>query len=86
MLRTYKARLLSDRVQWQGDSPNGTDPVDVYITVLEPARMSASLDCGCQMADALRRIAERGGLREPADAAAWQREIRVDPPLPGRED
>jgi len=86
MLRTHKARLMSDRVQWQGESPNRTDPVNVYITVLEPACTSAPLeDGGRQMADALRRIAERGGLSELPDAAEWQREIRLDRPLPGRE-
>ena len=36
--------------------------------------------------DALRRIATRGGIRSIPDPAAWQREIRKDRPLPGREE
>jgi len=36
--------------------------------------------------DALSRIADRGGLAEIQDPAAWQREIRKDRSLPGRDD
>ena len=34
---------------------------------------------------ALRRLRARGTFREIADPVAWQREIRRDRPLPGRE-
>lgn len=36
--------------------------------------------------DSLRRIAARGGLTSIPDAARWEREIRQDRPLPGREE
>lgn len=36
--------------------------------------------------DALRKLRELGGLRDVIpDPVAWQREIRTDRPLPGRE-
>ena len=36
--------------------------------------------------DALRKLRESGGLRDVIpDPVAWQREIRTDRPLPGRE-
>ena len=35
---------------------------------------------------ALQRIADRGGIPSIPDASAWQREIRKDRPLPGREE
>lgn len=35
--------------------------------------------------DALSRIADRGGLADIKDPATWQRELRQDRPLPGRE-
>ncbi|MBX7211581.1 MAG: hypothetical protein K1X78_24960 [Verrucomicrobiaceae bacterium] len=35
--------------------------------------------------DALSRIADRGGLDSIDDPVAWQRELRQDRPLPGRE-
>jgi hypothetical protein len=34
----------------------------------------------------LRRIAARGGIRHIPDPTRWQREIRQDRPLPGREE
>jgi hypothetical protein len=35
---------------------------------------------------ALERIAARGGFRHIKDPGEWQREIREDGPLPGREE
>ena len=34
---------------------------------------------------ALKRLRDRGTFREISDPVAWQREIRKDRPLPGRE-
>ncbi len=34
---------------------------------------------------ALKRLRDRGTFREITDPVAWQREIRKDRPLPGRE-
>jgi hypothetical protein len=34
----------------------------------------------------LRRIAARGGMKNIPDPARWQREIRLDRSLPGREE
>jgi hypothetical protein len=36
--------------------------------------------------DSLRRIAARGGIKNIPDPTQWQREIRKDRPLPGREE
>lgn len=41
---------------------------------------------GAKKLDSLRRIAERGGIKNIPDPARWQREIRQDRPLPGREE
>ncbi len=41
---------------------------------------------GKAMADALRAIADRGGAPSIADPVQWQRDIRKDRPLPGREE
>jgi len=35
--------------------------------------------------DALRKLRERGTFKEISDPVAWQREIRKDRPLPGRD-
>ena len=41
---------------------------------------------GERRSDSLRRIAARGGIKSIPDPARWQREIRQDRPLPGREE
>jgi len=40
---------------------------------------------GKRMAEILEEIAADGGVAEIADPLAWEREIRQDRPLPGRE-
>jgi hypothetical protein len=45
----------------------------------EPAMRVAALA-------ALKRLRSRGTFREVSDPVAWQREIRNDRPLPGREE
>ncbi|MCI5114612.1 MAG: hypothetical protein D3921_05690 [Candidatus Electrothrix sp. AW1] len=40
---------------------------------------------GRRMAAVLQRMADRNALSHIDDPAAWQREIRKDRPLPGRE-
>lgn len=40
---------------------------------------------GQRMASVLQRMADRNALSHISDPAAWQREIRKDRPLPGRE-
>ncbi len=58
-------------------------------------RVTATLEADVQESDrpssetamaALKRLRERGTFREIADPVAWQREIRRDRPLPGREE
>jgi hypothetical protein len=91
MLPTYKAILRNDHLEWQGDRPEATasgTEVEVYVTVLGAAPAAASeAERGRKMREALERIAARGTLAaEIPDPVAWQREIRKDRPLLGRED
>jgi hypothetical protein len=39
-----------------------------------------------QRVEALERLAALGGIKSIPDPVAWQREIRKDRPLPGREN
>jgi hypothetical protein len=48
--------------------------------------VSGETDQAVNTLDSLRRIAARGGIMNIADPARWQREIRQDRPLPGREE
>ena len=53
-----------------------TAQVEAAEKILEPASSDGW--------DALARIAARGGLAEIVNPVAWQRELRQDRPLPGR--
>ena len=89
MLKTYKARLKGGRLEWSGEAPLETSQqTDVLVTVLEPSGMTESerRERGAGMAAALREIASRGGIRSIPDPVAWQREIRKDRKLPGRDE
>ena len=86
MLETYRAILLKDRVEWQDEAPKHDHPVHVHVTVLDRVAADADQSRGQAMAEALQRIADRGGLAGIADPAAWQREVRRDRPLPGRDE
>lgn len=86
--QTYRAVLRGDHVDWIDTPPNRRGDTPVQITLIEPdaepeearrARRKAAVE-------ALSRLAAAGGIASIPDPAAWQREIRQDRPLPGRED
>jgi hypothetical protein len=84
MLRTYEGILEGDRVRWAGKDVPATDrPLRVHVTVLEEETEREKR--GHKMADALSKLAESGAFSGVEDPSAWQREIRRDRPLPGRD-
>ncbi len=89
MPQTYEAILSGDRLEWSDGAPKTERPVRVHVTVVEPALEETPeerADRGKRMADALERLAEMNAFKDITDPVAWQREIRKDRPLPGRED
>lgn len=89
MLSTYKAKLKGDRLEWAEEPPpqNGATP-DVLVTILPASTHPPEdrVERGAHMKAALDKLAEMGGIKSIPDPLAWQREIREDRPLPGRED
>jgi hypothetical protein len=88
-MQTYEAILTGDRLEWSGGAPQTDRPVRVHVTVVDPAvdeTPEERAERGKQMADALRQLAEMNAFEDISDPVAWQREIRKDRPLPGRED
>lgn len=85
MLRTYEGVLEDGRVRWTGEEAPAPDrPLRVHVTVLEeePADRKKR---GRRMADALSKLADGdafGGIDDPSE---WQRDLRQDRPLPGRD-
>ena len=60
----------------------------MVIATLTPVPGSTEEEAGLgvRALTSLRRIAARGGIKHIPDPARWQREIRQDRPLPGREE
>jgi len=85
MLRTYKAILHDDQVEWLEQPPEKSGTVQVYITVLEESAPELLPQRGRIMAEALAELAHRGTFAEISDPVAWQRELRSDRALPDRE-
>jgi hypothetical protein len=89
MASTYKATLHGDRLEWRGGAPDVPPDrdVDVIVKVVGSFRPSGEDEAGrgARAAAALERIAAAGGpgIEDPL---AWEREMREERPLPGREE
>ena len=86
MLRTFKAILKGNQLQWLEEVPEESDtatpryrerPVEVYVTLLEEDSSSRQQ----KIAEVLEKLAESNPFAG-VDAVEWQREIRCDRPLP----
>ena len=87
MLEKYRATIHGDIIEWDGQEPNGVmddEGLKVEIIVVSKKKIWPKSD-GEKMAAALSEIASRGGIKSIPDPVAWQREIREDRPLPGRD-
>lgn len=79
---TYRAILQGSQLIWLDPPPNLPENTEVSVTVTQssPRRRSR----GDAMAAALEKLAQRNAFKG-VDPIAWQREIRQDKPLHGRE-
>ena len=68
------------------DAPRGKVKVTATLEPVQVGETAARQANWERAMNALRRIALRGGIRSIPDPVAWQREIRKDRPLPGREE
>jgi hypothetical protein len=86
-MHTYQALLHGDRLEWLGEAPEPqTDaPLRVHVTVLEQEPLAAGQARGHAMAALLEKLAERRTFSAITDPGRWQRELRQDRELPGRE-
>lgn len=91
ILPTYKAILRGDRLEWRGTSrqhPPTNRPISVHVTLLDEPVSETDVreeGIGARMAAALERLAEIHAVAEIDDAAAWERAMRQERPLPGRD-
>jgi hypothetical protein len=86
-MHTYKALLRGDRLEWLGEAPDPqTDaPLTVHVTVLEQECPGVGPARGHAMAALLEKLAERRTFSAITDPVRWQRELREERGLPGRE-
>ncbi len=86
-MRIYRALLHGDRLEWLGEAPeSGTDsPLSVQVTIVEQEPLSEEQARGQAMAALLEKLADRGTFSDLIDPVRWQRELRQDRVLPGRE-
>ena len=87
-MRTYRALLRGDHLEWLGEAPEPQPeaPLRVHVTVLEqepPAEVHAR---GHAMAALLEQLAKRRTFSTITDPVRWQRELRQERVLPGREE
>lgn len=83
MNESYRAILKGDKLEWTDRVPGdlaSEQPVEVII-LHEPDLAER----GRRMAEALENLAAADALSEISDPVEWQREIRKDRPLPGRD-
>lgn len=83
-MQTYRAILKGNRLEWADPAPVDLNPEQpVEVTILdEPDQTTERRK---RMAEALEKLAASDAFSEISDPVEWQREIRRDRPLPGRD-
>lgn len=85
MKRAYKAILHGDRVQWLNGAPEEKGPLLVEVTVTKELDPEEDDELSKPVSQHLQALADMGTFADIEDPVAWQREIRKDRPLPGRD-
>ncbi len=80
MLKAYKGSLRGNVIEWDDDAPP-TDSAEVIVMITKEKR-KPNPKAAIQ---ALKKLAEMKAFASIEDPVAWQREIRKDRPLPGRD-
>jgi hypothetical protein len=86
MKTSYEAIIDGDRLIWIGEAPDAGRRLRARVYVSPEQEALPPGVTGKDLADHIRKVvAETGGVTSIKDPVAWQREQRVDRPLPGRE-
>ena len=87
LMETYRAILKGNRLEWIESEPTDLEAEQpVEVTILDtPSDVDATTQ-GQRMAKALEQLAASNAFADIKDPVAWQREIRKDRPLPGRDE
>lgn len=85
----YDAVLRGDTLEWIGARPVGLpqdEAVEVEVVLKTVKSFDAEEERKRKIGEALDALVKLNPFRDIDDPVAWQREIRADRPLPGRED
>ena len=87
MQRIFEAILNGNLLEWANEVPKqGDRPVRVYVT-LQEERSNLSAEFRRQRTvEILEKIAASNVCANISDPVEWQRELRQDRPLPGRDE
>lgn len=86
MLQTFKAVLKGNSIEWIDEAPQlGDQSIAVHITVLEENLGSDSATRGQRMAEVLEKLAANRAFSK-VDPVVWQREVRHDRSMLGRDE
>lgn len=90
VLTTYKAILRGNHLEWPNAVPvqlTSDQAVAVYVTVLDESGIPAvkNQGQGQRMALALEQLAQLPTRTSIPDPVAWERQLRQERTLPGRE-
>ncbi len=84
MLKTFKAWLRGNRLEWIGEVPKFEEQMlEVHVTFLDDKPVLETKTHGRRMAEILETLAATKVLSD-VDPAIWQRETRQDRPQAGR--
>ena len=84
-MRTYKAVLHDNQVEWLEHPPETSGAKQVYITFPEEPGAEFSSNRGKLMAEVLAELARKNTFAAIPDPVAWQRQLRAERALPDRE-
>ncbi len=84
-MRTYKAILHDNQIEWLDQPPEKSGAVQVYITLPEEPDSVSPSNRGRLMAEVLAELARRDTFTAIPDPVGWQRQLRAERALPDRE-
>jgi hypothetical protein len=87
MQRIFEAILKGNLLEWANEVPrHGDRPVRVYVTLQEERSTLSPQLRRQRIVEILEKIATNNAFAEISDPVEWQRELRQDRPLPGRDE
>jgi hypothetical protein len=83
---TYRGIWKNNQLIWVGARPQeAEDGAEVEVTFVKPEIPARPKPTPAEVLAAFERLAAAGTFADIEDPVAWQREVRKDRPLPGRD-